>query len=82
MEDSFSLEAQVVGYRQCVLGTDEKNSRALVFYANYGFRVTHFSYSYEKKLDWLSSVNAGLTSVKRAKNRATSGKVKPPTRRA
>jgi ribosomal protein S18 acetylase RimI-like enzyme len=44
-------QAQAAGYRQCVLGTDERNSRALLFYANYGFRVTHISHSYEKSLD-------------------------------
>ena len=44
-------EAEALGYRQCVLGTSETNSRALLFYSNYGFRVTHASFSYAKDLD-------------------------------
>ena len=43
--------ADEVGYRQCVLGTAETNSRALAFYTNYGFRVAHTSYSYTKDLE-------------------------------
>jgi GNAT superfamily N-acetyltransferase len=45
------IEAESVGYTQCVLGTAETNSRALLFYSNYGFQVTHSSYSYAKNLN-------------------------------
>jgi len=42
--------AEAAGYKQCVLGTSETNSRALAFYTNYGFRVVHTSYAFTKDL--------------------------------
>jgi ribosomal protein S18 acetylase RimI-like enzyme len=43
-------EAQKLGYRHSILGTDGKNHKAQLFYANYGYRTTYSSYSYRKSL--------------------------------
>ncbi|NKB72407.1 MAG: GNAT family N-acetyltransferase [Candidatus Latescibacteria bacterium] len=43
-------EAQKVGYQHSILGTGEENHKAQLFYANYGYRTTHSSYSYYKDL--------------------------------
>jgi ribosomal protein S18 acetylase RimI-like enzyme len=44
-------EADKIGYRHCVLGTDAGNYRAQLLYAHYDFHVTHHTHSFFKRLD-------------------------------
>lgn len=39
-----------LGYRDAVISTDMTNCRALLFYANYGYRVTDTVYGFVKTL--------------------------------
>ncbi|MBV7331204.1 GNAT family N-acetyltransferase [Chloroflexi bacterium TSY] len=44
-------EAQKIGYKHTLLGTDERNSRAILLYANTGYKVEHSSYVFTKDLN-------------------------------
>ncbi len=43
-------EMHAVGYRHAAISTDWKNYRAFVFYSNYGFRVTDWTYGLAREL--------------------------------
>jgi ribosomal protein S18 acetylase RimI-like enzyme len=44
-------EMKKIGYKNAIVSTDWKNYRALLFYTNYGYRVTDTVYGFVKKID-------------------------------